>query len=213
MSNTRDAILNRLRNNTPKQCPMPESYRPWVNNEQINKADLFCKRMRSVKTEVVELGKTPWIDWVIQELPQRKLRRVLVGNNPLGQNLIGQANEQLAVSFYDQPIKSWKQALFNDIDVAITGTLGAIAETGSLILWPDSNEPRLMSLVPPVHIVVLNEDHIYQNFTEAMAAKNWVENMPTNALLISGPSKTADIEQTLAYGIHGPQKLIVLLQQ
>ena len=44
-----------------------------------------------------------------------------------------------------------------------------------------------------------------------MKAQNWAAGMPTNALLISGPSKTADIEQTLAYGVHGPKELIVLI--
>ncbi|WP_278366532.1 LUD domain-containing protein, partial [Marinobacter salarius] len=41
--------------------------------------------------------------------------------------------------------------------------------------------------------------------------QNWAAGMPTNALLVSGPSKTADIEQTLAYGVHGPKELIVLV--
>ena len=41
--------------------------------------------------------------------------------------------------------------------------------------------------------------------------QNWASGMPTNALLVSGPSKTADIEQTLAYGVHGPKELIILV--
>jgi L-lactate dehydrogenase complex protein LldG len=44
-----------------------------------------------------------------------------------------------------------------------------------------------------------------------MTSERWAEAMPTNALVISGPSKTADIQQTLAYGAHGPRELIVLL--
>jgi len=44
-----------------------------------------------------------------------------------------------------------------------------------------------------------------------MVAEDWKNSLPTNALLISGPSKTADIQQTLAYGAHGPRELIVLL--
>ncbi|MCW8891142.1 MAG: lactate utilization protein, partial [Sedimenticola sp.] len=48
---------------------------------------------------------------------------------------------------------------------------------------------------------------------DAIANEKWQEGMPTNALLISGPSKSADIEQTLAYGVHGPVELIVLLIQ
>ena len=46
-----------------------------------------------------------------------------------------------------------------------------------------------------------------------MIKQRWAEAMPTNALLISGPSKSADIEQTLAYGVHGPKELIVLVRQ
>ncbi|MEC7376269.1 MAG: LUD domain-containing protein, partial [Pseudomonadota bacterium] len=70
---------------------------------------------------------------------------------------------------------------------------------------------RLMSLVPPVHVAVLRASELYTTFHEAIHAQNWATGMPTNALLISGPSKTADIEQTLAYGVHGPKELIVLM--
>jgi L-lactate dehydrogenase complex protein LldG len=86
-----------------------------------------------------------------------------------------------------------------------------LAESGSLVLWPDADEPRLMSLVPPLHIALLQADRLFENFAQLIARENWAAGMPTNALLISGPSKTADIEQTLAYGIHGPKALITLI--
>ena len=68
-----------------------------------------------------------------------------------------------------------------------------------------------MSLVPPVHIAVLEADNIYNSFCEIIQAQSWPAHMPTNALLISGPSKTADIEMTLAFGVHGPRELIVII--
>jgi L-lactate dehydrogenase complex protein LldG len=89
--------------------------------------------------------------------------------------------------------------------------MGGIAETGAIILWPDKKEPRLMSLVPPIHIAVLDADKIFNTFGEAMQEQRWPEKMPTNAVLISGPSKTADIELILAFGVHGPKELIVLI--
>jgi L-lactate dehydrogenase complex protein LldG len=70
-----------------------------------------------------------------------------------------------------------------------------------------------MSLVPSVHFVLLDEANIHADFHQAMTAEGWTQGMPTNALLISGPSKTADIQQTLAYGAHGPKELVLLLIQ
>jgi L-lactate dehydrogenase complex protein LldG len=94
----------------------------------------------------------------------------------------------------------------------LTGTLGAVAETGALILKSSAEEPRLLSLVPPIHFAVLDAAAIYPDLATAMQALNWSTAMPTNMLLISGPSKTADIEFTLAYGVHGPKELVVLIR-
>jgi L-lactate dehydrogenase complex protein LldG len=88
-----------------------------------------------------------------------------------------------------------------------------VADTGAVVLWPTPHEPRLMSLVPPVHVAVLDADTIYNSMSEMMAAQNWADGMPTNALLISGPSKTADIEFTLVFGVHGPKELVVIISK
>ena len=68
-----------------------------------------------------------------------------------------------------------------------------------------------MSLLPPIHIALVEEDSIRDNLAELMAAQGWAMRMPTNIVVVSGPSKTADIEQTLAFGVHGPKELIVLV--
>src|SRR5690349_18705803 len=61
---------------------------------------------------------------------------------------------------YDRPVEEWKAELFNDTPASLTTTLGAIAATGSLILWPTREEPRLMSLAPPVHFALLKASEI-----------------------------------------------------
>ena len=111
---------------------------------------------------------------------------------------------------YDKEIEDFKDRLFT-IDAGITSTAGAIAHPGALILWPSEKEPRLMSLVPSIHIAVLEADKIFSSFLEAMQQEKWSTKMPTNVVLISGPSKTADIEMTLAFGVHGPRELIVFI--
>ncbi len=109
-----------------------------------------------------------------------------------------------------QDIEQIKEMVFN-VDAGITSAAGAIAETGALILWPTEKEPRLMSIVPPIHIAVLKANTIHNSLSEVMQKENWPAKMPTNVVLVSGPSKTADIEMTLAFGVHGPKELIVLI--
>ena len=211
MSNARETILARLRESRQSTSNQPERYLPSYGWSQQQKEQRFSERMTAVHTEVVNLKGENWVDWINQQLPQRGLSRLLVGDTEQAQLLKSSADPSFQFREYNEAIESWKPELFQSIDAGITGTLGAIAETGSLILWPDAAEPRLMSLVPPVHIALVKADSIYETFAQVVVEQNWAEKMPTNALLISGPSKTADIEQTLAYGIHGPQQLIVLI--
>ncbi len=211
MSNARESILARLRESRQPASTAPERYLPSYGWSQQEKEQRFTKCMTDVHTEVVNLKGKNWVDWINQQLPQRGLHNILIGETEEARLLKSVADQSLQFREYDQSIESWKPELFQKVDVGLTGTLGAIAETGSLILWPTPAEPRLMSLVPPVHIALVKADSIYESFAQVVEQQNWAEHMPTNALLISGPSKTADIEQTLAYGIHGPQQLIVLI--
>ena len=110
-------------------------------------------------------------------------------------------------------VDGWKEELFFDIDAAITSPRSGIAEVGAMILWPTPEEPRTFSLVPPVHIAVVEADKLHNTFSDAIINEKWYDGIPTNPLLISPPSNSADIEQTLAYGVHGPVELIVLLIQ
>ena len=55
---------------------------------------------------------------------------------------------------FDLPLERWKAELFRTVDASLTLARAGIADTGSLVLWPDADEPRSMSLVPPVHFVL-----------------------------------------------------------
>jgi len=167
--------------------------------------------MESVHTEFLESTRESWPDTVRQFLEREGIRTLLYGRGTETARLEGIDSPKLIA--YDKPIEAWKHELFDSIDAAITTTRGAIAETGTLILWPSSDEPRLMSLVPPMHLALLDGNAIRDTLDDALRDQRWAAQMPPNALLISGPSKTADIEQTLAYGVHGPKRLIVVLLQ
>jgi L-lactate dehydrogenase complex protein LldG len=171
--------------------------------------------MEAMRTEVYITGAQTWLAKLAEVLTQRNVKRLLYGpRSPIGEALLNkwQADDGELPELvpYDQEIEQLKDEVFH-IDAGITSIYGAIAETGALILWSSEQEPRQMSLVPPIHIAVLQADKIYNTFLEVMQKENWAAGMPTNAFLISGPSKTADIELTLAFGVHGPRELIVLV--
>lgn len=211
MSDSRTRILERLRANRPQATPTPPAYRKPLGWDREQCIRAFSERMRAVRGEVHRLRRDDWAGWLATELAGRGLGRGLIGRGTVAGQFAAAADGRFALRRYEQPIEAWKPELFNDIEFAITGARAGLAESGSLVLWPDADEPRLMSLVPPLHIAVLEVDRLYENFAALIAEQDWASGMPTNALLISGPSKTADIEQTLAFGIHGPKQLITLL--
>ena len=140
------------------------------------------------------------------------VRTLIVGRDApswLSKRLRDDTSVQIVV--FDRPADLISEQLFNQIDAGLTMARGGIAETGSLIVWPTAGEPRSLSLIPHINFVVLQSDLIHDCLLSAMKADHWASGMPTNALLISGPSKTADIQQTLAYGAHGPRELVVLI--
>lgn len=212
MNSSRDNILNNLLKhsieNKPSKVVEKESHNPLSSKKKV---ESLKNMLESVRAEVHLLTSNSLNEWINSELPKRNLSRLLIGNNTIQSNLGLTFSDDFDVTFYTENIEKWKDKLFNEIDVGITTTTGAIARTGSLVLWPNSEEPRLISLVPDVHIAIVKVDEIYETFSEIVEKQNWSDNMPTNALLISGPSKTADIEQVLAYGVHGPKELIVLI--
>ena len=96
-------------------------------------------------------------------------------------------------------------------DVGISRVQAAIAETGTLLLDSSRERHRLVSLVPPVHIAILKENQIVGTLGEALAILRQSEQLTPIATLVTGPSRTADIELTLAIGVHGPQELYVVV--
>ncbi len=212
MTEARERILERLRAQRTETVMAPARYRKPMDWDREQQIAMFTERMSAVRGEVHRLSRKHWVDWLVAELPARGLRRALIGGGgEIAWNFERSAGSAFEVRRYTQPIDEWKQHLFDDVDFALTGAHAGLAESGSLVLRPDAQEPRLMSLVPPVHIAVLASDRLYDNFADLLASEDWSAGMPSNALLVSGPSKTADIEQTLAFGIHGPKSLITLL--
>ncbi len=218
MNECRNRILQRLRRNQPEIPADADAAEPpaAARMDPQQKIDSFTRRMQAVRAEVHLCRHDNWLQTLAQLLKEKRIGNLLYGpEGPLGAEIdaFWQQQPQLPpLLSHEESIEQWKDSIFFEAQAAITSTRAGIADIGSLVLWPTPQEPRSYSLVPPIHIAVLDEAKLYGTFAELVEREQWRDGLPTNTLLISGPSKTADIEQTLAYGIHGPVELIILLR-
>ena len=90
----------------------------------------------------------------------------------------------------------------------VSTAIYGLADTGSVVL-SSSEEPRAQSLLPDVHVTLLREDLILPGLAELFEALG--DDLPSALAIVTGPSRSADIEQKLAVGVHGPREVHVVL--
>lgn len=111
----------------------------------------------------------------------------------------------------DPAARRARLAALGNAAVGLTGTQAALADTGSLVLLSGPKRPRLASLLPPVHIAIVSKREIYATMADYFSAHPSAVREGSNLVFITGPSRTADIEQTLTLGVHGPRTVHVVL--
>ena len=90
------------------------------------------------------------------------------------------------------------------VPVGLTGAHSALADTGSLAVVSGPGRGRIASLLAPAHIAVLRLEQIVPSYAAMLASHPHITDEGSNLVLITGPSRTADIEMTLTRGVHGP---------
>jgi L-lactate dehydrogenase complex protein LldG len=142
---------------------------------------------------------------IINAFPQR---HIAISDNPEVERLLQLTDleiEELGVAPNARDIFRF--------DVGISTVQAAIAETGTLVLDSTFERHRLVSLVPPVHIAIVRASQIYRSLSEVLALIRKDKEISPAVTFITGPSRTADIELTLAIGVHGPQELYVIVDE
>lgn len=196
--------------------------------------------LQNLRSAVREEGKTTRITektFVNPQLSidQSKLQNDFIANfemvsgevHLLGEkeDLIEKINELIreldaeSVSFWNtNSLKSLEFTSETDLasaDIGITGADFAIADTGTLVLLSGPNQPRLTSLLPPVHIAILEKETIVPNihalFARLGKSHGNYDKLCSCISFITGPSRTADIELNLTLGVHGPGRAIVII--
>ena len=214
----RDRILARLRG-APRQeiprldVPAPAAAAPDRNARVARLKSL----METVRAEVHVLPAAEWIPRLKEVLGARVIKTLLYAPDTDLGSALAEAWQQDAAGLpelvaYAEPVESFKERLFA-VDAAVTSAAGAVADTGALILRPTGAEPRLMSLVPPVHIALLRASAIVPDLEVAFArfAADRRFERHSAVTFVRGPSRTADIELQITIGVHGPRALHVVV--
>lgn len=202
----REQILGRLRGARAAALP-PPILAGSVAIPEEERIERLRTNLEGAHGEVIDARQGDWRHFLSTLCAEKDIRRLMLAPNVPACDL----GDTVAVERFDRPLEAFKDHLFLGIDAGLTVADGALAATGMLALASSPTQPRTLSLVPPIHICLLDAARIHADLAAALSTEAWGTALPTNLIFISGPSKTADIQQTLAYGAHGPKQLIVIV--
>ena len=202
MSIARDEILERIRAiDRGHFAPHRREYRREGDLSRSELVERFCERVADYRAEVQRLPRSA----VAEAVAAKGLRRIGIpsglpaGWRPAGVELV--EDHGLTPRELDR------------LDGVVTACTLAIAETGTIVLSGSSSEGRrALTLVPDLHVCVVDESQIVGVVPEAIAALGELVREERRPLtFVSGPSATSDIELSRVEGVHGPRTLIVLV--
>lgn len=168
---------------------------------------LFMERVTDSAMSVARVGdEAALVEKVVAIIAEVNAKRVLIAPEsfPARAQIVAKLREQ-SLELLDPENK--QQAF--EADVGITGVASAVAETGSIHMTSGGQRRRLASLAAPCHIAIVRADQILPDLLDWAARP--CDGRPACEVLVSGPSKTADIELALVIGVHGPRAEHILI--
>jgi L-lactate utilization protein LutC len=223
MSGSRDAFLERVRravesgNRAGCAPALPGSGTAGYQGAGADPVLRFCEGLSAVGGQAHRVGDTETAIARVLELVQNKsVQRVVLGRDEVLDSL--RLPEQLTaagveVILVDKLSPETSRDPFFAADLGISGAAVLIAETGTIVVRACPEEPRSLSLLPPVHVVVVEQSRLLPDLFDLFEPKREGQpsQLPSCLSLITGPSKTGDIELRLVTGVHGPGELHVVL--
>jgi len=203
---TASAPFDRVHHENQKKDEAGQSFQVIEHPTSYSLIDLFRQALESVNGScTIVADEAEAASSLKQVIELNQLHRIAISDSPIVGRLMQQVEGTAEVLSNAEP-----EALFN-CDGGITGAQWAIAETGTLVLETKSERHRLVSLVPAMHIAILAGARIFGTMPEALAAVSTAGELSRTVTFITGPSRTSDIELTLAIGVHGPARLHVIV--
>ncbi len=216
---TRDTVLGAIRRGL-KRGPLPEDQQAMLrarlaqHPRHLIPARTAIPRVAlvSMLVEFIE-REFGTVTWVPDEagVPDA-LADYLAGQNLPSDIAIAPHPELRAIPWSTRPLLRLREGRAEATDlVSVQHAFAAIAETGTLMLPSSPERPTTLNLLPDTAVVVLRASRVVGAYEEAWDLLRAAGPMPRNVMLVTGPSRSADIEQTLELGAHGPRRLHVLL--
>jgi L-lactate dehydrogenase complex protein LldG len=171
--------------------------------------ELFAARATANKMHVDTVPTSELLSRIVALLQNHKARRIAVPDSESLDRLgipTGLCEAGLEVARWNEMTLD---ALY-DFDCAVTDIYKAVAETGSLVMRSSPKHGRALSLVPPMHIAIVEAGNFLPDLIDLFALLR-EEGNSAGITIISGPSKTADIELNLVTGVHGPGEVQVFI--
>lgn len=198
---SRDAILAAIRAQRTKSATRPPPYHAAPPSEDA--ATFFSAQATRAAAEVRRLGSLREVPAAIADaLRARNMAPVihLPETSPLGE----------LIDWSAAPALDCRHTLPGQDDAAVSIAPYAIAETGTLAFASRRDAPASWHFRPGLEIAIVRTANILADF-EAVLARAKAEGWPATLNLVTGPSRTGDIEQTIELGAHGPKSLVVLV--
>ena len=187
---------------TPPVPPEIDEHVARLVYSAIGLPELFTKRASEMKMLVEPVRVESLLERMAAFLHERKCRRVMLSDTPLLTKL--GAARSLAAAGLDA--RRWGEMSADDayeFDAGVTDVDYGVAETGTLVIRHRPEHGRLLSLVPFVHVAVVEPRQFVPDLIDLFAALK-ADGTGSGVTMISGPSKTADIEMNTVTGVHGP---------
>ena len=225
--NEREQILGRMREALQVPAPAAASHggagavlparsapaqaRKWlplVGETFAEQVSLFEQKCAELKAEFHLLDSPGQCVKLLTELRDREhWKRIAAHRGELTDFVLGKLG--LPVCGTDN---GYEVADLESCDAGLTECDALVAQTGSVLVTSRSAGGRSLSVLPPHHVVLARRDQLIRDLPDAFALlkKKYAANYPSFISLITGPSRTGDIERILVLGAHGPKKLTIL---
>lgn len=208
---SRETVLHKVRSalgrtpgQAPADAPPPMLFSPAIDIEA--RVSLFIERLEALAGKAVRVpDRTAARVWLAEFLNGRT---AVTSNSPF---LRWCGCSELAGVESGLVDRDSLRAAASTANVGITSADYALADTGTVVMISSPMEARLISLLPPIHVAIFPKSKILSGLDELLTLMPTPADVTSAMVLITGPSRTADIEQMLIRGVHGPGEVYAVI--